>query len=54
MNSKALKQQSIVEQIIKVLAENQVTFEEAPDVFKAANYELTSLSQKQTIQVPSN
>lgn len=51
-NIQAIKQQSVVDQIIRVLADNQITFDGAPEVLKGVSDELEILCKQQTIQAP--
>ena len=53
-NLKAFQQQTIVEQLIKVLADNRVTYQDAPQVLNSVRVELDDLCKQQTIQAPSN
>ncbi|MFE8697935.1 hypothetical protein ACFYKT_16460 [Cytobacillus sp. FJAT-53684] len=50
MNTK--QKEKLIHDLLKVLANNNVTFAEVPEVLKSLEKELNELSQQQVIQIP--
>ncbi|WP_156187432.1 hypothetical protein [Peribacillus loiseleuriae] len=50
MNQKRKKQ--VINELIKVLAINNITFEEVPELLKSMQLELSDICQQQVIQNP--